>query len=75
MSLGEEATSVDNPNQNVSLSSLEPPVVCVSCGMDEEGRSKSQEGNNSLNQGPLLQVVRVTLAGVCSYLGKTLSSS
>lgn len=54
MSLGEEATSVDNPNQNVSLSALEPPVVCVSCGMDEEGRSKSQEGNNSLNQGPLL---------------------
>lgn len=53
MSLGEEATSVDNPNQNVSLSSLEPPRICVICGMGEEGSSKTQEGNR-LNQGPLL---------------------
>ena len=74
MSWVEEATSVDNPNQNVSLSSLKPPLVCVIHGMDQERNNKSKEGN-SINQDPLLNVVEVTFSGVHLYVGKTLGSS
>lgn len=74
MSSVEEATSVDNPNQNVSLSSLKPPLVCVIHGMHRERHNKSQEGK-SMDQGPLLYVVEVTFSGVHSYRGKTLGSS
>lgn len=52
VNLGEEATSVDNSNHNVSLSSLESPLICVIQGFMEGGSLKSLK-IRTLDQRPL----------------------
>jgi hypothetical protein len=51
--LGEEAISVDNPNQNVSISSLESPLVHVIHGFNERESNRGSKVR-TFDQGPLV---------------------